>query len=78
METTSKDSQAPRTRKATVNLPADQVDFLQRIAEKENLTFTDALRRSINSEKFFVEQEVAGRKVLLEESSGRVREVIRK
>ncbi|MEY4977851.1 MAG: hypothetical protein RLZZ352_121 [Pseudomonadota bacterium] len=65
-------------KKVTVNLPEDQVKFLQQIAEDEQISFTDVLRRSINSEKFFVTQEKANRKVLVEEADQRIREVIRK
>jgi hypothetical protein len=65
-------------KKVTVNLPEEQVAFLQQIAEAEHISFTDALRRSINSEKFFVVQEKANRKVLVEEAGQRLREVIRK
>ena len=66
------------SKKVTVNLPDDQIAFLQKIAETENLTFTDALRRAINSEKFFVQQESTGNKVLVEEPGQRIREVLRK
>jgi hypothetical protein len=65
-------------KKVTVNLPEDQVEFLQKIAQAEHLTFTDVLRRSINSEKFFVEQEKNGNKVLVEGAGQRIREVLRK
>ncbi len=65
-------------KKVTVNLPEEQVQFLQEIAQKESLSFTDVLRRAINSEKFFVQQETAGRKVLIEDSDQRIREVVRK
>lgn len=65
-------------RKVTVNLPEDQVDFLQQIARKENVTVTDVLRRAINSERFFVQQEASGNKVLVEVPGQRMREVIRK
>lgn len=65
-------------KKVTVNLPEDQVAFLQKIAEAEHLTFTDVLRRSINSEKFFVEQEKNKCKVLVEDTDKRIREVMRK
>lgn len=65
-------------KKITVNLPEDQVVFLQRIAEAEHVTFTDVLRRSINSEKFFVDQEKNNRKVLVEDADQRIREVMRK
>ncbi|ASF48376.1 CopG family transcriptional regulator [Methylovulum psychrotolerans] len=66
------------TRKVTVNLPEDQIEFLQQIAAKDHLTFTDALRRAINSEKFFVQQENAGCKVLVEGPDQRIREILRK
>lgn len=66
------------TRKVTVNLPEDQVQFLQEIAATEDLTFTDVLRRAINSEKFFVQQESTGNKVLVEGPDQRIREVVRK
>ena len=65
-------------KKITVNLPEDQVEFLQKIAEAEHITFTDVLRRSINSEKFFVTQEKNKRKVLVEYTDQRIHEVIRK
>ena len=65
-------------KKITVNLPDDQVEFLQKIADSEHLTFTDVLRRSINSEKFFVKQEKTGHKILVEDSDLRIREVIRR
>jgi hypothetical protein len=64
-------------KKVTVNLPEDQVKFLQELAASEHITFTDALRRSINAEKFFVEQTKQGRKVLIEERDHKLREVIR-
>ncbi|MBY0498546.1 MAG: CopG family transcriptional regulator [Nitrosomonas sp.] len=65
-------------KKITVNLPEDQVEFLQKIARAEDVTFTDVLRRSINSEKFFVDQETNKRKVLVEDADHRIREVMRK
>ena len=64
-------------KKVTVNLPTDQVIFLQELAKKEHITFTDALRRSIGAERFFVEQQEAGRKILVEEKDKRLREVMR-
>lgn len=53
--------------KVTVNLPAEQVEFLERIACKENQTFTEILKRSISAERFFVDHERANRKVLVED-----------
>lgn len=64
-------------KKVTVNLPSEQVDFLQELAAKEKISVVDVLRRAINSEKFFVENESAKRKVLIEDGS-RIREIIRR
>lgn len=64
-------------RKVTVNLPLDQIEFLQKLAEEESVTFTDVLRRSINSERFFVEQQKAKKKILVEEPGQHLREVVR-
>ena len=65
-------------KKVTVNLTEDEVRFLKDLAAKEHLTFTDVLRRSISTEKFFVEQEKNQRKILVEEPGKRLREVIRR
>lgn len=54
-------------KKITVNLPEDQVKFLQELATSEHISFTDVLSRSINAERFFVEQTRQGRKVLIDE-----------
>jgi len=64
-------------KKVTVNLPADQVAFLQDLALKEKISVVDVLRRAIKSEKFFVDNETANRKILIEDGS-RIREVVRK
>lgn len=64
-------------KKITVNLPSDQVSFLQEVAKKENVSVVDVLRRAINAEKFFVESENSNKKVLVEEK-GRIREIIRR
>lgn len=63
--------------KVTVNLPASQVEFLQALARDEGTTVTDIIKRSINSEKFFVDAERNDRKILVEDGT-RVREIIRK
>ena len=63
-------------KKVTINLPEEEVKFLQEIADKENRTFTEVLRRSINTEKFFVEQEKAGKKILIEDGK-EIRQIVR-
>jgi hypothetical protein len=49
-----------------VNLPEDQIAFLQRVAASEQLSFTDVLRRAIEFERFLMEQSEAGNKILVE------------
>ncbi len=66
------------TKKVTVNLPEEQIEFLQKLAARENTTFTDVLRRSIRAEKFFTEQEDKGRKVLVEEHGQKLRQIERR
>ncbi|MEO3684690.1 hypothetical protein ABHN84_20715 [Shewanella vesiculosa] len=65
------------TKKVTVNLPEEQIQFLQSLAKKEGMTFTDALKRSINAERFFVEQKQNNRKILVEEQGHKLREIVR-
>ncbi|HBK55491.1 MAG TPA: CopG family transcriptional regulator [Xanthomonadales bacterium] len=70
---------APKgVRKVTVNLPEEQVQFLMKTAQENHLTVTEVLRRAINSERFFVEQEQSGRKILIESEDKRLREVVRR
>lgn len=64
-------------KKVTVNLPSEQVDFLQELAAKEKVSVVVILIRAINTEKFFVENESAKRKILVVDGS-RIREVIRR
>ena len=64
-------------KKVTVNLPAEQVAFLQELATREKVSVVDVLRLAINSEKFFVDNEIAKRKILIEDGT-RIREVIRR
>lgn len=65
------------TQKVIVYLPEDMVEFLQHTAKKQSLTFTDILRRAINAEKFFIQQEKIGNKILVEDEYKVLREVIR-
>ncbi len=64
-------------RKVTVNLPTEQVKFLQEVAAKDKISVVDVLRRAINSEKFFVDNENSNRKILVEDKD-RIREIVRK
>jgi hypothetical protein len=61
--------------KVSFNLPQEDINFLQATAKKENKTFTDILNRSIHTERFFVEQEDLGHKILIEDQKSQLYEV---
>lgn len=65
------------SKKVTINLPDDEIKFLKDMAARHNITFTDALRRSIKTEKFFDQQEADGRKILIEDQDKRIHTVMR-
>jgi Arc/MetJ-type ribon-helix-helix transcriptional regulator len=65
-------------KKITVNLPEELVAFLKQVAEEDRVSVTDVLRRAINSEMFFVDQEKKHNKVLVEDADRRIHVVMRK
>lgn len=66
------------TKTITVNLPEELVAFLKEVADEDRITVTDVLLRSINSEKFFIEQAKKHNKVLVEDVNRRIHIVTRK
>lgn len=64
-------------RKVTVNLPEEDVAFLQRLAEEKHITVTAALRQAISTERLLHEQEARGSKILIEEPNRRLLQVVR-
>jgi predicted transcriptional regulator len=61
--------------KMSVNLSDEAAEALKRMADKNGVTVTEQLRRSIATETWRERAEEAGGKVLVEDASGRVREV---
>ena len=64
-------------KKVTVNLPEEDVAFLQRLAAEQHTTVTAALRQAINTERFLHEQEASGSKILIEDPKKRLMQVVR-
>ena len=64
-------------RTVTTQILTEQVAWLEETAKRENVTPGDILRRAIDTEKFFVDQETAHRKILVQDGD-RLREVIRR
>jgi len=61
--------------KMSVNLSEDAAATLKDLAEKNGVTVTEQLRRSIATELWRERVEESKGKVLVEDSKGRVREV---
>ena len=53
--------------KLSVNLPAETVDWLKEIADHDGITMTEALRRSVSTQKFVKETIDKGSKLLIED-----------
>jgi hypothetical protein len=64
-----------RTRKVTVNLTEDDVEELRRQADEDNITMTDAIRRSIAVSKLVTTADHNGEKVLIRSRSGDTRQI---
>jgi hypothetical protein len=65
------------TKKITVALPEDQIEWVQALALAENISCNDVLRRSIKTEQFLLGVEKSGGKVLLENPDGSMSRLIR-
>lgn len=61
--------------KVTVNLTQDDVDELKRQADKDGITMTDAIRRSIAIGKLVTTAEGNGEKVLIRSRGGDTRQI---
>ena len=64
-------------KKATFNLPVDEIEALKQLAISESKTVTEVLRRAIKAELFLSENYKQGNKILIESADKSMREVIR-
>lgn len=62
--------------KMSVNLPAETVQTLKDLAEKRNTTMTEVLRQAIGTEKYLEQVSEEKGKVLVEDKSGRLRQLV--
>lgn len=63
--------------KLTVQLPEEAINQIQEIAERLNISRTEAIRRALKTELFFVKEKKNGKRVLLkDEENGQIQEVI--
>lgn len=64
--------------KVTVNLPNSVVEELRKLAEANNTTLTDAIRQSIQINKYLTDQEAQNAKLLIETPDGKFKQIVRK
>jgi hypothetical protein len=65
------------TVKVTVNLPASVMSELREIAASKQITMTDAIRQSIQINKYLLDQEQKNGKLLIEKD-GKFIQIVRK
>lgn len=62
--------------KLSANLPVEVAEALRELAERRQTTMTEVLRHAISLEKWVQDQVDQGSKFLVEDKSGRTREVV--
>ena len=67
---------AGETVKISANLPKDTLEQLRWIASQRGTTMSEVLRRAVEHEAFFFDQISKGGKVLHEDASGTIRQVV--
>lgn len=63
-------------KKLTVNLPASSFDLLKELAERREITLTEALRQSIEVNALLRKELEGGSTILLERQDGPVRQLV--
>ena len=64
--------------KLTLNLPEDLVKRIKEEALKLNITMTEAIRKSLETELFLSEEEKEGSKILLEKKDNKIVQLVRR
>ena len=72
----SKVQRLSQPRRISVTLLGDSANALDYIAESQNITPNDAVRKAILLEEFFLKEQALGGKVLIEKANGTIREVV--
>lgn len=60
----------------TANLPASVANEMKNMANRDGVSMTEILRRAISREKFFEEAKNKNEKIILQESNGKMKEVV--
>ena len=67
---------ASNTVKMSVNLPKEVAEAFRAYAGSHGITMTEALRRALGLQAFIDKEIVKGNKVLFEQKSGKIRQLI--
>ncbi len=67
-----------KTVKVTLNLPEDLARRVKEESRRKNITMTDTIRKSLETELFLTKEEESGAKILLEKREGRMVQLIRR
>ncbi len=68
-------SRTPQHRKASFNLPEAELDKLRALADRRDITVTQALREAIADSDFLAAQQDANAEVLIKTQDGEVSKV---
>jgi metal-responsive CopG/Arc/MetJ family transcriptional regulator len=76
MSTLTKDNNSNTGKRMSINLSSDVAKWLQAIADEQNISQSEALRRAIATEKYLLDERSKGSKILLQKSDKEIREVV--
>lgn len=62
-------------KKVIVNLPEDAIELIKKLAKERNVTSTEVLKQALRKENFFNNVKESDGRILIEEKSGKVKEV---
>ncbi len=66
-----------KSKKITVSIPEDLVEWIKAIAVVEGISANDVVRRAIKIERYLTESERSGNKIIIEDSNGKCSILIR-
>lgn len=72
---TEKEDVFVATKKASFNLPDEELETLRQLADERKVTVTQALRQAIADSSFIQEQVRQDNKLLVEKKDGSIREI---
>lgn len=64
--------------KITLNLPEELATRMREEAKRRNISMTEYMRRSLETELFLSKEEDKGSKILLEKDKGRMVQLVRR